>query len=225
VKRFLRNVALVVLRRAFYATQDEGLKQAIFRRIRRADHATDEGSRALMKEYLDVEIGRMTYGAYRVDGTIAPGTRIGSFCSIAEGARLGGSNHPQGYVSTHPFQYLSNRGFVPEDNGSLMREMNAPVVIEDDVWVCANAVVVAGVTVGRGSIVGAGAVVTRDVPPYSITLGVPAKVIGTRLPEDQIEPLLGIDWPSWDDETLRERLGSFYQPEEFIRRYGHQTNP
>jgi acetyltransferase-like isoleucine patch superfamily enzyme len=218
-KRALRNAALAVLHRAFHASRDEMTRQAIFLRIRRADDRFDEATRALMKEVLDVEIGRYTYGAYKIDGSIAPGSRIGSFCSVAPGVRLGGSNHPLEWVSTHPIQYLSNRGFVPEDDSEVRARMNAPVVIEDDVWLGANALVLPGVTVHRGAVVGAGAVVTRDVPPYAIASGVPARVVRTRLPEDQIRELLQIDWPSWDDDTIRARISLFYDPPAFIERF------
>jgi acetyltransferase-like isoleucine patch superfamily enzyme len=225
VKPRLRTLVLAALRRAFFATNNGGLRQAIFRQIRRLDHADDSVSRALMKEYLDVDVGRMTYGAYKVDGSIAPGTRIGSFCSIAPDVRLGGSDHPLGYVSTHPFQYLRNRGYVTEDDQALVRTLNQPVVIEDDVWLCDNVAVLCGVTIGRGAAVGAGAVVTTDIPPYSLALGVPARVVRTRLPEDQVERLMEIDWPSWDDDTIRERVSVFSEPEEFIRRFGTGSKP
>ena len=218
-KRALRNAALRVLIRAFLTTKDETARQALFLRIRHADHRTDDATRALMKEQFDVEIGRYTYGAYKIDGSIAPGTRIGSFCSVAPGVRLGGSNHPLHLVSTHPIQYLSNRGFVAQDDEAIRERMNAPVVIEDDVWLGTNALVLPGVTVRRGAVVGAGAVVTRDVPPYAIAAGVPARVVRTRLPDDQVAALLAIDWPSWDDDTIRDRIRHFYDPQGFIQRF------
>ena len=133
--------------------------------------------------------------------------------------RLGGSNHPLGFVSTHGFQYLANRGFVARDDDALMRGMNAPVIIEDDVWLGTNAAVLPGVTVGRGAVVGAGAIVTRDVEPYGIALGVPARVVRKRLPDEQVEALLAIDWPSWDDATIRDRIDSFRSPQAFIERF------
>jgi acetyltransferase-like isoleucine patch superfamily enzyme len=218
-KRALRTAALRVLIRAFVSSSDEMTRHAIFLRIRRADDRFDDATRELMKRFYSVEIGRYTHGAFKIDGSIAPGTRVGAFCSVAPGVRLGGSNHPLEWVSTHAFQYLSNRGFVPEDNWELRTELNAPVVIEDDVWLGTNALVLPGVTVHRGAVVGAGAVVTRDVPPYAIAAGVPARVVRKRLPDEQIEALLEIDWPSWDDETIRQRIRHFYDPQAFIERF------
>jgi virginiamycin A acetyltransferase len=219
-KRAIRNAVLWVLIRSFLATGDDTLRQSIFVRIRRADHRTDDATRDLMKRHYGVEVGRWTHGAYKIDGSIAPGTRIGAFCSVASGVRLGGSNHPLDYVSTHGFQYFANRGYVAHDDLELKRELNAPVVIEDDVWLGTNAIVLPGVTVRRGAVVGAGAVVTRDVQPYAIALGVPAREVRKRLPDDQIEALMAIDWPSWDDATIRRHIDLFRDPGAFVERFG-----
>jgi acetyltransferase-like isoleucine patch superfamily enzyme len=218
-KRAIRTAALRLLIRAFLSSRDEMTRQALFLRIRRADDHFDDATRELMKRLYDVEIGRYTHGAFKIDGSIAPGTRIGSFCSVAPGVRLGGSNHPLDWVSTHGFQYLSNRGFIPEDNAELRRRLNEPVVIEDDVWLGTNALVLPGMTVHRGAVIGAGAVVSRDVPPYAIAAGVPARVVRKRLPDEQVEALLAIDWPSWDDDTIRRRISDFYDPQAFIDRF------
>src|SRR4051794_2788104 len=219
-KRVIRNAVLFVLIRSFLATDDERIREEIFIRIRKADHRTDDATRDLIRRHYGVEVGRWTHGAYKIDGSIAPGTRIGAFCSIAAGVRLGGSNHPLDFVSTHGFQYFANRGYVPEDDRELQRELNRPVVIEDDVWLGTNAIVLPGVTVRRGAVVGAGAVVTRDVPPYAIALGVPARVVRKRLPDDQIEALMAIDWPSWDDAKIREHIDLFRDPAAFVERFG-----
>lgn len=171
-----------------------------------------------MRRLLDVEVGRQTYGAFRIDGSIIGGSRIGSFCSIAPGVRLGGVEHPLGYVSTHPFLWLANRGYVPRDD-ERFAEYRRPVVVEDDVWIGANAVVAGGVRIGRGAVVGAGAVVRSDVEPYSIVAGVPAREIGRRFEPEVAERLQEIEWTMWTDERIREELPAFYDVRSFVERH------
>ncbi len=220
-----RPAVLARLERLYARTVDPGSRQTIFRGIRRADDRHDTFTREFFKKQFDIEIGRYTYGGYQIDGSIVEGTRIGSFCSIAGGVRIGGTNHPLGYVSTHPFLYLANRGFVDRNDDELLAEGNAPVVIEDDVWLGSNAVVLPGCRVGRGAVVAAGAVVTRDVGPYEIVAGVPARVIRRRFDEQRAARLAAIDWPSWSDEEIRERLGAFYDVEAFVERFGPAADP
>lgn len=219
-KRALKPLAFEVLRRMLGRARDPGTREAIFRRMRRADDRFETRTRRLLCEEFDIEIGRYTYGGLKIDGSIVPGTRIGSFCSIAPGVRLGGSNHPLTYVSTHAFLYCKNRHFVSHDDEAFMREANAPVVVEDDVWLGMNVVVVPGVRIGRGAVVAAGAVVTRDVPPYAIVAGVPARLVRARVEDTRAERLARIDWPAWSDEMISERLDAFYDIDLFLERFG-----
>jgi acetyltransferase-like isoleucine patch superfamily enzyme len=205
---------------ALRATGEPLLREPLFRLIRRADDRDDSHTRELMRRVYAIEIGRQTHGAFEIDGSVAPGTVIGAFCSVAAGARLGGSQHPTSFVSTHGFLYLRNRGIVAADREEIRDSLNGPVVIEDDVWIGANAVVMPGVTVRRGAVIGAGAVVTSDVEPYSVAVGVPARVIRSRIPEDQARALAEVPWTEWDDETIRERLDDFYDVGAFLKRYG-----
>ncbi len=218
-KNRARATVIGALKRLLALSSDAGAREAIFRRIRRFDDRWDSFTRELMREMFDIEIGRYTYGAYRIDESIASGTRIGSFCSVGPSVRLGGANHPLSYVSTHPFLYLANRGFVAEDDEALLGEGNAPVLIEDDVWLGANAMVLPGVRIGRGAVVAGGAVVTTSVPPYAIVAGVPARVMRLRFPEEKAARLATIDWPAWSDERIRDHLDSFYDVDLFLERY------
>jgi acetyltransferase-like isoleucine patch superfamily enzyme len=221
----VRPILLGGLRRMLVAAVDDGIRHVIFWAIRRIDDRNEEFTRAVMTDVFDVEVGRYTYGAFQIDGSIATGTRIGSFCSVAPGVRLGGSHHPLSYVSTHAFLYVANRGFVAENDWELMREANKPVVVEDDVWLGADAVVLPGVRVGRGAVVAAGAVVTHDVPAYAIVAGVPARLVRRRMDEERARRLAGIDWPAWSDETIKDRLDAFYDVDVFLERFGGQAPP
>jgi acetyltransferase-like isoleucine patch superfamily enzyme len=142
--------------------------------------------------------------SYLQDTIIAsPETTIGKFCSIASGVSIGTSQHPTNYLSTHPFQYLpacelpTDRQYL--ENLKFDRVSFAsykPVTVENDVWIGANAIIMDGLKISNGAVVAAGAVVTKDVPPYAIVGGVPAKVIKYRFSQEIIDELLELKW--WD---------------------------
>ncbi len=220
VKGALRPRLRAALARGLDRTGLGPERDLLWKRFRRLDDTAGTHSRAYMERRLDIVVGRMTYGAFLVDGSISPGTRIGAFCSFAPGVRIGGPQHPLGFVSTHPFTYLANRGYVAEDDTALQASLTGSVTIEDDVWIGGNAVVLPGVRIGRGAVVAAGAVVTVDVEPYTIVAGVPARPLRRRLDDEQIRALEAIDWPSWDDERLRAAAADFRDVDVFIARYG-----
>ncbi len=220
MRRLVKAAVVRMLIAAFEATGEPLLRRPLFQLIRRVDDRADSHTRALMQRAYGVAVGRQSHGVFTIDGRVAPGTTIGAFCSVADGVRIGGSQHPTTFVSTHGFLYLANRGILPADRVDIRDPLNHPVVIEDDVWIGANAVIMPGVRVRRGAVVGAGAVVTRDVEPYTVAVGVPARAMRARLTQDQARALAAIPWTEWDDETIRERLPDFYDVDAFVRRYG-----
>lgn len=144
-----------------------------------------------------VSLGDYTYvnrGAIIFSGT------IGRFCSIAHNAQIGAEQHPVRHLSTSPRIYGRNSvvGTMPG-----VDEFPSPPVIGSDVWVGSAASIMQGVSVGHGAIIAAGAVVTKDVAPYSIVGGVPAKQIGTRFPDELIAHLLSLKWWDYDDDQLK----------------------
>ncbi len=219
MKSRIRTLIIGTLAFVMRRTRNEDVRDAMWIRIRHFDDRHNSHCKALLRELHDIEVGRLTYGALRVDGTIDAGTRIGAFCSIAPGARIGGAGHPLDRVSTHAFTYHRNRFIVERDDDALQASLTRPVVIEDDVWIGENAIVLPGVRIGRGAVVGAGAVVTRDVEPYAIVHGVPARVARHRFSAEQIRRLLLVDWPTWSDERLRRDHPLFHDIDAFLERF------
>jgi virginiamycin A acetyltransferase len=129
-------------------------------------------------------------------------------------------NHPTTFVTTSPITYLSNRGFVDDDLPERMNPgRNGRVTIGNDVWIGHGAILLPAVNVGDGAIVAAGAVVTKDVPPYAIVGGNRASVIRLRFDEATVERLLAIRWWDWDDHLIRERIDEFTDPVRFAATY------
>ena len=108
-------------------------------------------------------------------------------------------------ISTYPFHVQVMKDMATE---ALSR---GDIIVKDDVWIGENALIMSGVTLGQGCIVAAGAVVTKDVPPYAIVGGVPAKVIRYRFTEAQIEKLIQIDYSKLTDDMIREHIDELYQ--------------
>lgn len=136
----------------------------------------------------DVSVGRYTYAT----DAIIQNAEIGSFCSIAPGVKIGLNNHPLDRLLTHPMGYPS-----AAHNKSLPR-----VVIGHDVWIGANAVVLGGLIIGDGAVIAAGAIVTKNVAPFSIVAGVPAREISKRSKHPDFDKLL----QTRDDKELKELL-------------------
>lgn len=144
---------------------------------------------------------------------------IGAFCSIAGRVSIGGARHPVEYLSTSPV-FLSHRDSVAAKfarHDYLPRERTT---IGSDVWIGEGAFVRAGTRIGHGAVVGMGSVVTRDVPPYAIVAGNPARVIRMRFPEATVAALLRLQWWTFDDARLREIGPRVTDPEALLRHEG-----
>lgn len=147
---------------------------------------------------------------YMRGGTIHSLTKIGRFCSVAPGVEIGPGNHPTTFLSTHPFQYgASGFDFWPAFKGfnhgdlSIPKEVaKAAPIIGNDVWIGAQVFIPRGVTIGDGAVIAAGSVVTKDVQPYEIVGGAPAKHIRFRFEPEIIEALLELKWWDYEPATL-----------------------
>ena len=148
-----------------------------------------------------VNIGHGTYGSpqvYTWDSTTS--LTIGKYCSISSNVKiLLGGEHRTDFVSTYPFNV-----FVPgcrQITGHPSSKGN--VVIGHDVWIGIGATILSGVKIGNGGVVGAQSVVARDIPPYAIATGAPAKVVKFRFPPEVIEDLQRIQWWNWSRERIK----------------------
>lgn len=129
---------------------------------------------------------------------------IGKFCSIACGAKFlfNSANHSLTSLSTYPFPIFFEEWGLERAQVTRAWDHKGDIVIGNDVWIGYEAVILAGVTIGDGAIIGTRAVVTKDVPPYTIVGGVPAKPIRKRFPDDTIAALFALRWWDWPEERI-----------------------
>lgn len=153
----------------------------------------------------NVDIGRFSYTGKNFT---AWHSSIGSFCSISWNVSIGGANHDYTRTTTHSFLYSSDFGIVDGNKVGYDR-FELPCVVGHDVWIAANACICRGVTVGTGAVVAAGAVVTKDVEPYTIVAGIPAKPIKKRFDDEVIELLLKSRWWEFPENIIKENFDLF----------------
>jgi phosphonate metabolism protein (transferase hexapeptide repeat family) len=167
---------------------------------------------------LESDIGDYTYAA-GTDGVIHY-SLVGKFCSIASHVVINPGDHPMERVSQHHFTYRRSRyGMGPDDRSVFARRRNRSCLIGHDVWIGHGAMIMAGVTVGNGAVIGAGSVVTRDVDPYWIVVGAPARPVRKRFPDPVIRCLTASRWWTWSHDQLRERMGDLVCMQTFLQRY------
>lgn len=177
---------------------------------------TEVGARTTLAE---VEMGDYSYVVH--DAQIIYAT-IGKFCSIASHTRVNPGNHPLERVALNHFTYRASAyGLGPDEAGFFDWRRRHRVTLGHDVWLGHGVIVLPGVTIGTGAAIGAGAVVTKDIPPFAVAVGNPARVIRFRFPEEQREALLQIAWWDWPRERLSAALEEIrtLSAEEFCRRH------
>lgn len=129
---------------------------------------------------------------------------IGAFCSISWDITINAIDHPYDRLTMHAFPYLPSYGFV-EKRESFYKK----VIIKNDVWIGAHVVIMPGITIGNGAIIGAGAIVTKDVADYEIVAGVPAKHIKFRFDQEIIDKLLILKWWGKDISDIKKNINLF----------------
>lgn len=131
--------------------------------------------------------------------------KIGNFCSIARGTAIQEHNHNSECITTYFIKY-----HIFEDEYGVDVVSKGAIVIENDVWIGAQTTILTGVTIGNGAIIAANSVVTKDVPPYAIVGGTPAKVLKYRFSKEIINRLLEIKWWDWEIEKIKKNKHLFY---------------
>lgn len=167
------------------------------------------------KIYRNVRVGRFTFiNEYsQIDSNTES---IGNFCSISHNVKIGMGPHPMDYLSTSPILFLKDRGFISEDIYDEYKDKGYSV-IGNDVWIGANVIVLAGVKVADGAIIAAGSVVTKDVPPYAIVGGLPAKIIKYRFDKNTINQLMELKWWEMNIEDIAKHYKKFPNIHESIK--------
>lgn len=192
-------------------------------------HPTATVTASTLGRYTEIgagsQVSNSTIGdySYAVENTQIAYANIGKFANIASHVRIYASRHPMQRASLHHFSYRSSRYFEDADDDRDFFEWRAgmPITIGHDTWLGHGAVVMPGVSIGNGAVIGANAVVTHDVPPYAIAVGVPARVIRMRLAPDIAARFERLAWWDWEHERLRAALDDFRKlpAADFLGRY------
>lgn len=165
-----------------------------------------------------IPLGKHSYGQPEVVGVmpfvkyLSAGSSIGNFCSLSSGLKfVFYSKHSVNWVSTYPFaafydSWKMNNEFYNKGIIDVSKIKPNPIIIENDVWIATNVTVKEGVRIGNGAVVAMNSLVTKDVPPYAIVGGNPARVIRYRFTEKQIASLLKIAWWNWEDDKIKKVL-------------------
>ncbi|MBY3212018.1 DapH/DapD/GlmU-related protein [Rhizobium laguerreae] len=193
-------------------------------------HETASVSDSTFGRYTEVSercrISEATFGDYSYimqDGSVWCAT-IGKFVNIAAAVRINATNHPTWRATLHHFTYRA-ADYWPdgdiETDFFAWRRANR-VTIGNDVWIGHGATILPGVNIGNGAVIGAGAVVSKDVAPYTIVGGVPAKLIRERFPREVGERMDRLSWWDWEHARLHQALEDFrnLDAEDFLSRYG-----
>lgn len=163
--------------------------------------------------------GFMPLGAYSYSHSVFAAERIGRYCSLGENITVMGQAHPTTWVTSSPLPYKPMRrrrlGIQGPAFPLEFDEAQKPVTIGHDVWIGQNVLLKGGINIGTGAVVASGAVVVKDVAPYTIVGGNPAKPIKPRLPADIANALLALDWWQYDYTGLQHL--NFSSPETFLR--------
>ncbi|MGF7004851.1 DapH/DapD/GlmU-related protein [Aminobacter sp. BE322] len=175
------------------------------------------GERVVLRE---VTVGDYSYFERHAEAIY---TTIGKFCSIAANTRINALEHPMERLTTHKVSYRPNEYFryLGVDGDFRERRRAKPVTVGNDVWIGHGAVIMPGVSIGNGAVIGANAVVTRDVGPFEVVAGVPATRLKMRFPAEVVARIEALAWWDWPAERLFEAIPDMQRLpiEDFLDRW------
>jgi acetyltransferase-like isoleucine patch superfamily enzyme len=161
---------------------------------------------------------RVSDFSYISNGSVLNNVELGKFCSIGPRVQIGLGPHPSRvFVSTYPAFYSESNTGCPlrlREN-KIFNDDIPKTIVDNDVWIGANVIIPGGIHIGTGAVVAAGSVVVKDVSPYAIVGGNPAKFIRYRFSDDQIEVLMKSKWWDWPIDIIRKRVDYFSDIEKF----------
>ena len=176
-----------------------------------------EGYRYISDKSFGFTVGKYSTGYEQFWHQTSLIESIGAFCNISADNVTVAGNHPISMVSTNTFTYSKKIGFVEHDKSISHIANTRKINIGNDVWIGANVILLPGITIGHGAVIAAGAVVSKDVPPYAIVGGVPAKLIKYRFESSIIDSLIKSQWWGWDDEKIKRHIRHMETPEIFLQ--------
>ena len=206
IDKIIRKITGVV--RLFHLMRCVDGFRADLRATVSADSKVSAYSRIRNSLLMNSSVGKCTY----IESNVSiNNTDIGNYCSIAANVFIGVGKHPTHWLSTCPVFYSTRDqlGVTFADRNYFDERQR--ILIGNDVWIGVNAVVLDGITIGSGAIVAACAVVTKDVPPYAIVGGVPAKILRFRFDKEIIEALLELQWWNYSENSIRTVVNEFFR--------------
>ncbi len=205
----MKNIFLYLLSKIIKKSQISSIKKC---KIHKTSKVMASGL------YYNSTVGRFTYFGY---GCRVVNCSIGAFCSISDDVYIGGGGHPLNHVSTSPVFHkgknILGKVFYPHEFVPTRKTS-----IGNDVWIGYGAIIKSGINIGTGAVIGTGSVVTKDIPPYEIWAGNPAKLIRSRFSVEIIDKLLSSKWWEMPEDWLYENAEIFSNVEKFIEKVDKQ---
>lgn len=180
-------------------------------------HKTKFGINNFLGENVSLVNSSIGDYSYISANTKIKNTTIGNFCSIGPNVQMTLGIHPSDFISTHPTFYANNKPFATFADKTYIEEYKN-VKIGHDVWIGEGVLIPGGVTIGNGAIINARSVVTKNVEPYSIVGGIPAKHIKYRFEKEVIEKINQSEWWNWDETKLKNNIELFRDTKAFVNK-------